>query len=129
MAVRFEGTHAMNVRFSVVRSGEEVGVEVMPEGQVALCFNYDEVFYIEGTVSEVIELLADGINALQRHGTSHPGAVSAGDTVILPDGRRLLVQFTRDTLDGLTVDGRWIAEDGSIDALASHTLQLGDTIE
>jgi hypothetical protein len=42
---------------------------------------------------------------------------TAGD-VIEHDGRQILVQFTRETDDGLHVLGRYIADDGSVEALA-----------
>lgn len=46
-----------------------------------------------------------------------------GDTYTTEDGRDILVQYTVTAEDGaLTVYGRWIAEDGSIDALAAHTV-------
>lgn len=57
MTARFEGAHAHDVRFTVLQAGEEIGVDVLPPGIVALCFNYDEVFYVQGTVSEVGEML------------------------------------------------------------------------
>lgn len=57
MSTRFEGAHANDVRFTVAQGGEEIGVDVLPPGIVALCFNYDEVFYVQGTQSEVGEML------------------------------------------------------------------------
>lgn len=57
MTTRFEGAHANDVRFTVLQGGEEIGVDEIPKGIVALCFGYDEVFYVQGTVSEVGEML------------------------------------------------------------------------
>jgi hypothetical protein len=72
MTTRFEGAGAKDTSITILQAGDEVGVDVVPEGQVALCFNYDEVFYLQGTLGEVrrvlntarmrlreIELLAD----------------------------------------------------------------------
>jgi hypothetical protein len=60
MTTRFEGAAAGDVSFTILRAGEEIGVDVVPEGQIALCFNYDEVFYIQGTPEELVHLLAQG---------------------------------------------------------------------
>lgn len=45
-------------------------------------------------------------------------SIESGDTYETEDGREVLVQFVRQTEDGLVIDGRYIAEDGSVDALA-----------
>jgi hypothetical protein len=34
-------------------------VDVVPKGQLALCFNYDEVFYVVGTVEEIRRMLTN----------------------------------------------------------------------
>lgn len=57
MTTRFEGAGAKDVKVSVLKAGEEVGVDVVPEGQVALAFSYDEVFYIQGTIADVFYVL------------------------------------------------------------------------
>ena len=56
----------MNVRLTVLKGGEEIGDEVVPDGQIALCINYDEVFYIQGTASEVRELLQDARDMIRE---------------------------------------------------------------
>jgi len=60
MTTRYEGAAAKDVKFTILGAGEEIGVDVVPEGQIALCFNYDEVFYIQGTPEELVRLLAQG---------------------------------------------------------------------
>jgi hypothetical protein len=57
MTVRYEGAGAKDVTVTVLKAGAEVGVDVVPEGQIALCLNYDEVFYIQGTIADVFYVL------------------------------------------------------------------------
>jgi hypothetical protein len=64
MSTRYEGAHANDVRFTVLQAGDAIGVDVLPSGIVALCFNYDEVFYVQGTISEVGEMLDRGREVL-----------------------------------------------------------------
>jgi hypothetical protein len=66
MTVRYEGAAAKGVRVTILRAGEEVGVDVVPEGQVALCFNYDEVFYIQGRMEDVFYVLDRARTDLRR---------------------------------------------------------------
>lgn len=74
MSTRFEGAGARDVRFSVLQAGDRVGVDVIPDGQIALCFNYDEVFYLQGTPREVImalEAARDMVAASEPHYPEH----------------------------------------------------------
>lgn len=57
MTVRYEGAGAKDTRITVHKAGEEIGEDEVPEGQIALAFNYDEVFYLQGTPWEITELL------------------------------------------------------------------------
>ena len=57
MATRYEGAGAKDVRITILQAGEELGQDVVPEGQIALCFNYDEVFYLQGTMEDVFWVL------------------------------------------------------------------------
>lgn len=57
MTTRFEGAGARDVRVTVLKAGEEIGVDVVPEGEYALAFNYDEVFYIQGTLPDLFYVL------------------------------------------------------------------------
>jgi hypothetical protein len=57
MTTRYEGAGAKDTRITVLKGGEEIGDEVVPEGQIALAFNYDEVFYIQGTIADVFYVL------------------------------------------------------------------------
>lgn len=57
MTTRFEGAGAKDVTVTVLKAGAEVGEDVVPEGQIALCLNYDEVFYIQGTIEDVFYVL------------------------------------------------------------------------
>lgn len=65
MTTRYEGAGAKDVRITVLKAGEEIGVDVVPEGQIALCFNYDEVFYLQGTPAEVMTLITKADRALE----------------------------------------------------------------
>ena len=64
MSTRYEGAGAKDTRITIHTAGEEIGDDVVPEGQIALAFNYDEVFYLQGKPHEVRELLDKGIAAL-----------------------------------------------------------------
>lgn len=66
MTTRYEGAGAKDVRITILREGEEIGVDVVPEGEVALCFNYDEVFYIQGTLPDVFYVLDRARTDLRR---------------------------------------------------------------
>jgi hypothetical protein len=44
--------------------------------------------------------------------------IEAGDTIETQDGREVLVQFVKETDTGQDIEGRYIAEDGSVDELA-----------
>lgn len=67
MTTRYEGAGATDTSVTVLGAGEEIGVDVVPEGQIALCFNYDEVFYIQGTPEEVGRALGRARMALALH--------------------------------------------------------------
>jgi hypothetical protein len=56
MTVRYEGAGAANVRVTIADAGQEIGVDTVPAGRVALVFNYDEVFYVQGTLAELRDL-------------------------------------------------------------------------
>lgn len=57
MSARYEGAGAADVQVTILKAGEEIGQDVVPEGQVALVFNYDEVFYVQGTMADLWSLL------------------------------------------------------------------------
>lgn len=61
MTTRYEGAGAKDTRITVHAAGEEIGADVVPEGQIALAFSYDEVFYLQGKPHEVRQLLFGGI--------------------------------------------------------------------
>ena len=65
MTTRYEGAGASTTRITVHKAGEELGVDVIPEGQIALAFNYDEVFYLQGTPVEVRALLTKAERAVE----------------------------------------------------------------
>jgi hypothetical protein len=65
MSTRYEGAGARDVMVTIVKAGKEIGDDVVPEGQIALCFNYDEVFYLQGTPREVSELLTRAERAVE----------------------------------------------------------------
>jgi len=66
MSVRYEGAYAKDTTVSVAQAGEIVGQDEMPEGQIALLLSYDEVFYIQGTRSEVLDVLIDALERVVR---------------------------------------------------------------
>lgn len=70
MSTRYEGAGAKDTTITIVAAGEEIGEDEVPEGQIALCFNYDEVFYLQGRSWEVRKLLFEGI---QQINNSEPG--------------------------------------------------------
>jgi hypothetical protein len=65
MSTRYEGAGAKDTRITIHKAGEEIGDDVVDEGQIALAFNYDEVFYLQGTPREVMELLTKAERALE----------------------------------------------------------------
>lgn len=68
MSVRYEGAGARDIAVSVALAGEEIGDDVVPEGQMALCLSYDEVFYIVGTQAQVRSLLARALHRVEEGG-------------------------------------------------------------
>lgn len=66
MSVRYEGASARYVSISIARAGEEVGDDTVPEGQIALCLSYDEVFYIVGTPEQVSTLLNRALHRVEE---------------------------------------------------------------
>jgi hypothetical protein len=65
VTTRYEGAGAKDTRITVHAAGEEIGDDVVPEGQIALAFSYDEVFYIQGTPGEVAELIGNAERLLK----------------------------------------------------------------
>jgi hypothetical protein len=57
MSVRYEGAYAKYTGVYALKAGEEIGDDVVPEGQIAVVFSYDEVFYIVGTAEELSHLM------------------------------------------------------------------------
>jgi hypothetical protein len=78
MSTRFEGAGATGVHFTVIPGGEEIGDDEVPEGQIALAFNYDEVFYIQGTPEEIGTLLTRAQTALAEASEELPWFTVAG---------------------------------------------------
>jgi hypothetical protein len=68
MSVRYEGAGARDVSVFIATAGEEVGDDVVPEGQIALCLSYDEVFYIVGTKAQVSSLLNRALHRVEERG-------------------------------------------------------------
>lgn len=66
MTTRYEGAGANDVAITIAQAGAEIGVDAVPEGQVALIFNYDEVFYITGTRQDLKALLHTGLRGLDE---------------------------------------------------------------
>jgi hypothetical protein len=66
MSTRYEAAGTGDVRITVFQAGEEVGMDVIPEGQLGLIFNYDEVFYIQGPAEELIELMQEAIDKIKE---------------------------------------------------------------
>lgn len=57
MSVRYEGSDAAYTTVDVLPAGAEIGEDVVREGHVAVVFEYDEVFYIEGTPERLRRIL------------------------------------------------------------------------
>lgn len=72
MTTRFEGAGAKDTSITIHKAGEEIGADVVPEGKIALAFNYDEVFYVQGTPDEVGALLVDALARLEASVKSEP---------------------------------------------------------
>ena len=68
MTVRYEGAGATSTTITVHKAGEEIGEDEVPEGEIALAFNYDEVFYLQGKPWDVAQLLQDGLDKIRDHG-------------------------------------------------------------
>jgi hypothetical protein len=66
MSTRFEGAGARDVQITIIEAGEEIGDDVVPDGQIALAFNYDEVFYLQGTSWDVGQALQRGLDKLKE---------------------------------------------------------------
>ena len=65
MTVRYEGAGARDTRITVHMPETLIGDDIIPAGQMAVAFNYDEVFYIQGTPGEVVDLLARAEQAVE----------------------------------------------------------------
>lgn len=65
MTTRYEGAGAKDTRITIHMPETPLGDDVLPEGQIALAFNYDEVFYIQGTPGEVAELIGKAERLLE----------------------------------------------------------------
>lgn len=66
MSVRYEGAGARGTSVSITPGGEELGDDVVPEGQMALVFSYDEVFYIQGTAEQLRRLLQRALDKINK---------------------------------------------------------------
>lgn len=64
MSVRYEGASARGTSVSIVPAGKELGEDIIPEGQMALVFSYDEVFYIQGTAEQLRKLLQRALDKI-----------------------------------------------------------------
>jgi tagatose-1,6-bisphosphate aldolase len=65
MSIRYEGAPATS-SITVATSGREVGDDIIPDGEVALIINYDEVFYVQGTVEQLRDFITRADKALRR---------------------------------------------------------------
>lgn len=65
MTTRYEGAGAKDTRITIHMPETPLGDDVIPAGQMAVAFNYDEVFYIQGTPSEIRDLLFKAERAVE----------------------------------------------------------------
>ena len=65
MSVRYEGAAAEWTHITIHPAGTELADDEISEGNVAVAFNYDEVFYIVGTPEKVQELLEVALDRLK----------------------------------------------------------------
>lgn len=70
MSTRYESAGAKDTRVTVLKAGEEIGDDVVGEGNLALVFSYDEVFYMEGPAHDLRMLLTEAMNAV--NGADYP---------------------------------------------------------
>lgn len=105
MTTRYEGADAKDTRITIIPAGGEIGVDVVPEGQVALCFNYDEVFYLQGTPREVRRVLTDASMKLpaQRQSDHYAEALAKSIADTHRDHWMQGLGFVRITAEGQTV--------------------------
>lgn len=66
MSTRYEGAGATDVRVTVYPAGEEIGEDIIPEGQLGLILSYDEVFYVQGTAEELRKLLQGALDKVNK---------------------------------------------------------------
>jgi hypothetical protein len=66
MSTRYEGAGAKDVNITIFPAGEEVGMDIIPEGQLGLILGYDEVFYIQGTAEELRTLLQEALDKVNE---------------------------------------------------------------
>jgi hypothetical protein len=78
MTTRYEGAGAKDTAITIHQAGEEIGEDVVPQGEIALAFNYDEVFYLQGTPAEIGTLLTRAQAALKEASGEPPWFTVAG---------------------------------------------------
>lgn len=72
MTTRYEGAAADRTTVEVLTAGEEIGDDIIPAGQVAVVFGYDEVFYLQGTAKDLSVLLGNAqVGLVNAAGRSH----------------------------------------------------------
>lgn len=79
MSTRYEGASAKSTTITVHKAGEEIGADVVPEGEIALAFNYDEVFYLQGGAWDIAELLQDGLDKIKEATKRPPAGVTGNE--------------------------------------------------
>jgi len=66
MSTRYEGAAAEWTHITVHPAGTELADDEVSEGNVAVAFNYDEVFYVVGTPEDVRSLLQAALDKLKE---------------------------------------------------------------
>ena len=69
MSVRFAGSEALYTSLTIAPAGTWLGEDVVPDGQVALVMDSDEVSYMQGTPELIRKRLQRALDSLNA---SHP---------------------------------------------------------
>ena len=132
MTARYEGAGAKTTTITIHKAGEEIGDDVVDEGQIALAFNYDEVFYVQGTPAEISTLLTRAQTALEEASEELPWFTVAGywgddDTRIVTN----VIKGEHDVSGGddISEGGPFAVLVQAEDAAAAETMVHGNTEE
>lgn len=67
--MRYEGAGADMTRVVVLSAGDEIGdlgLDTLSDGEVAVAFIYDEVFFLQGSSESLRRLLLEALTQLEK---------------------------------------------------------------